>query len=57
MKIKSGSLATDYSGSGVPNSLRWYAEGIKPNAKYNVTILNVFVNNNPESYQYWFELK
>ena len=58
MKMKPGSKATDYQGSGVPNSLRWYTEGIKPNVRYNVTISNVFVNNNPTGpYQYWFELK
>ena len=55
MKVKN--IEFDTQGYGVPNNLRWYAEGIKPNVKYNVTISNVMVNNNSEFYQYWFELK
>ena len=55
MKVKN--IEFDTQGYGVPNNLRWYAEGIKSNVKYNVTISNVKVNNNPEFYQYWFELK
>ena len=54
MKVKSREWDNQFY--GVPNNLRWYAEGIKPNVKYKVTI-KVRVNNNPESYQYWFELK
>jgi len=55
MKVKNIEFDTD--GYGVPNNLRWYAEGIKPNVKYNVTVSNVMINNNSELYQYWFELK
>ncbi len=55
MKVKNIEFDTD--GYGVPNNLRWYAEGIKPNVKYNVTVSNIMINNNPEFYQYWFELK
>ena len=55
MKVKNIEFDTD--GYGVPNNLRWYAEGIKPNVKYNVTVSNVMINNNSEFYQYWFELK
>ena len=55
MKVKNIEFDTD--GYGVPNNLRWYAEGIKPNVKYNVTISNVMIDNNSEFYQYWFELK
>ena len=55
MKVKN--IEYDTEMYGVPNNLRWYAEGIKPNVKYNVTVSNVMVNNNPEFYQYWFELK
>ena len=55
MKVKN--IAFDTQGYGVPNNLRWYAEGIKPNVKYNVTVSNIMINNNPEFYQYWFELK
>ena len=55
MKVKNIEFDTD--AYGVPNNLRWYAEGIKPNVKYNVTVSNVMINNNSEFYQYWFELK
>jgi len=55
MKVKNIDYDTD--GYGVPNNLRWYAEGIKPNVKYNVTVSNIMINNNSEFYQYWFELK
>ena len=55
MKVKN--IEFDTEGYGVPNNLRWYAEGIKPNVKYSVTVSNIMVNNNPEFYQYWFELK
>ena len=55
MKVKSQEF--DNQNYGVPNNLRWYVEGIKPNVKYDVTIQNVFVDNNPENYNYWFELK
>lgn len=54
MKVKG--IEWDNQYYGVPNNLRWYTEGIKPNVKYNVTI-KAQVNNNSESYQYWFELK
>ena len=55
MKVKN--IEFDTKGYGVSNNLRWYTEGIKPNVKYKVTVSNVMVNNNPEFYQYWFELK
>ena len=55
MKVKNIDYDTD--GYGVPNNLRWYVEGIKPNVKYKVTVSSIMVNNNPEFYQYWFELK
>lgn len=47
----------DNEGYGVPNNIRWFAEGIKPGVKYNVVITNVKINNAFESYSYWFELK
>ena len=55
MKVKN--IESDTDGYGVPNNLRWYVEGIKPNVKYNVTVSDIMINNNPEFYQYWFELK
>jgi uncharacterized protein YkwD len=55
MKVKN--IESDTQGYGVPNNLRWYVEGIKPNVKYNVTVSDIMINNNPEFYQYWFELK
>lgn len=55
MKVKN--IDYDTQGYGVPNNLRWYVEGIKPNVKYNVTVSNIMINDNPEFYQYWFELK
>ena len=47
----------DTDGYGVPNNLRWYAEGIKQNTKYEVAISNIMVDNVSTLYQYWFELK
>ena len=47
MKVKN--IEYDTEMYGVPNNLRWYAEGIKPNVKYNVTVSNIMINNNPES--------
>ena len=55
MKVKN--IESDTDAYGVPNNLRWYVEGIKPNVKYNVTVSDIMINNNPEFYQYWFELK
>jgi uncharacterized protein YkwD len=55
MKIKD--MKFDNEGYGVPNNLRWFAEGIEKGVKYNVTVTNVGVNSAYKNYSYWFELK
>lgn len=55
--LKITGMKFDKEGYGVPNNLRWFAESVKPNIKYNVTVTNVLVDNIPKSFSYWFELK
>ena len=55
--VKVKNILFDTDGYGVPNNVRWFAEGIKPNTRYNVAISNIMVDNVSTLYQYWFELK
>ncbi|HNW82434.1 MAG TPA: CAP domain-containing protein [bacterium] len=55
--IKVSGKKSDSEGYGVPNNLRWYAQSVETGVKYNVTITNVLINNIPETFSYWFELK
>lgn len=55
MKVKN--ILFDTDGYGVPNNVRWFAEGVKPNVRYAVTVSNIMVDNVSTLYQYWFELK
>lgn len=55
LKVKN--ILFDTDGYGVPNNLRWFAEGVQPNVKYNVTVTNIIIDNVSREFQYWFELK
>jgi hypothetical protein len=55
--MKISGMKFDNDGYGVPNNIRWFAEGIKSGVKYNVVITNVKVNTTFKNYSYWFELK
>ena len=55
LKVKN--ILFDTDGYGVPNNVRWFAEGVKPNVRYEVTVSNIMVDNVSTLYQYWFELK
>ncbi len=55
--IKISGMKFDNDGYGVPNNIRWFAEGIKSGVKYDVVITNVKVNTTFKNYSYWFELK
>ncbi len=55
--MKISGLNYDNQGYGVPNNIRWFAEDIQKNVRYDVVITNVIVNSVPRTYDYWFELK
>ena len=55
--MKISDMKFDNDGHGVPNNIRWFAEGIKSGVKYDVVITNVKVNTTFKNYSYWFELK
>lgn len=55
--MKITGMKFDNSGYGVPNNIRWFAEGIKAGVKYDVVITNVKIDTAFKNYSYWFELK
>lgn len=48
---------SDTEDMGISNNIRWFAEGIKTNTYYKVTVSNILINNVSTDYHYWFELK
>ncbi len=55
--LKISGVANDNDGYGVPNNLRWFAEGVENNVRYDVVITNVLVNSVSRNYSYWFKLE
>ncbi|MGI6393449.1 MAG: CAP domain-containing protein [bacterium] len=55
--MKITGMKFDNEGYGIPNNIRWFAQGIESGVKYDVVITNVKVDAVFNNYSYWFELK